>query len=563
MKPYSVEIFDKNLNFQFNALIEDFSYKTDAVTQVKNTFQITKDFNPVSDVRGWYIRISRYNDWEYNEIYDGVITAFEKGEEFNAVTFTDLITLFDLDVPLENSSLQGRTIESFIEKVILDNFKNSTDTAQNLSVMISTNITTSTYGSLECLNANEEIVSVNILHDILNPAYSLYSVYTRVTFNLQYKDIELWIGIPNYTQKTIESDLPNVVDSQFTIKKEQSTQINKVIIYDSYTKQQFNYYLYTDGTISTSSSISGKTRETPVHTKILTADRYALAKQVVDGKYNNEIDVINEYSTLQRNLTNSEYSKFRPAAEDLGVKYLHLVSSIIMPNVSFNQYPVYYEEPDETRFYSFTLREPIGSNYKDTYFTGGQSKYPDRDYWGVGKYVSYGANNKNTVHGYVYDDEYNFLGHAAFETTFDINGYYVIPDDENQYDVEEYDYYCVPFTADMARQAVSAYKNTADYVSEIDSKVNDESIYDQLEEWALAEFSKNSYSNYIEITTLQTDSMLKPQNMKIGQVVNIIHDGISYNSILTGKEISGGLIKLIFGTIRLDLTKILNMRGGH
>jgi hypothetical protein len=55
--------------------------------------------------------------------------------------------------------------------------------------------------------------------------------------------------------------------------------------------------------------------------------------------------------------------------------------------------------------------------------------------------------------------------------------------------------------------------------------------------------------------------MIDPQRMNIGQIVNITHDGVSYNSILTGKEVSGGLVKLIFGTIRLELTKILNMKG--
>ena len=55
--------------------------------------------------------------------------------------------------------------------------------------------------------------------------------------------------------------------------------------------------------------------------------------------------------------------------------------------------------------------------------------------------------------------------------------------------------------------------------------------------------------------------MIKPLDMNIGQVVNIIHEGVSYNSILSGKQIKNGLVTLIFGTIRLELTKILNMKG--
>ena len=122
MRPYSVEIFDKNMDFQFNALIEKLDFKTDAVSQVKNTFKITKNFKPSSDPRGWYVKITRYNgtqEFSYNDNYEGVITAFEEGEDFNTVTFTDLAALFDLDIPMLSVSLQGKTIESFIEEVIV------------------------------------------------------------------------------------------------------------------------------------------------------------------------------------------------------------------------------------------------------------------------------------------------------------------------------------------------------------------------------------------------------------------------------------------------------------
>ena len=51
-------------------------------------------------------------------------------------------------------------------------------------------------------------------------------------------------------------------------------------------------------------------------------------------------------------------------------------------------------------------------------------------------------------------------------------------------------------------------------------------------------------------------SLIHPEDMEFGQVVKIVSDGTEYTSILTGKEISE-TYKLIFGTVRLDLTKIL------
>ena len=75
-------------------------------------------------------------------------------------------------------------------------------------------------------------------------------------------------------------------------------------------------------------------------------------------------------------------------------------------------------------------------------------------------------------------------------------------------------------------------------------------------EAAYNKFANLSYSNLIELTMMNGDSLVRPDEMEFGQVVNIISDGVSYESILTGRE-RGKNTKLVFGTVRLDLTKIL------
>ena len=73
---------------------------------------------------------------------------------------------------------------------------------------------------------------------------------------------------------------------------------------------------------------------------------------------------------------------------------------------------------------------------------------------------------------------------------------------------------------------------------------------------AYNQFANLAYSNLIEITVMKKDALIHPEEMEFGQVASIVSDGVAYSSILTGREI-GQNIKLIFGTIRLDLTKIL------
>lgn len=73
---------------------------------------------------------------------------------------------------------------------------------------------------------------------------------------------------------------------------------------------------------------------------------------------------------------------------------------------------------------------------------------------------------------------------------------------------------------------------------------------------AYNKFANLSYSNLIELTVMKKDALIHPEDMEFGQVVKIISDNMQYTSILTAREI-GKNHKLIFGTVRLDLTKIL------
>ena len=73
-------------------------------------------------------------------------------------------------------------------------------------------------------------------------------------------------------------------------------------------------------------------------------------------------------------------------------------------------------------------------------------------------------------------------------------------------------------------------------------------------------FSGLAYSNLIELTMANDDGLVKPERIEFGQEVDIISDGVTYRSILTGRE-RGKNTKLVFGTVRLDLTKILRRSG--
>ena len=74
-------------------------------------------------------------------------------------------------------------------------------------------------------------------------------------------------------------------------------------------------------------------------------------------------------------------------------------------------------------------------------------------------------------------------------------------------------------------------------------------------------FDKNKYDNLIELSLINDDELLSPWAVGMGQIVNVISDGVSYSSILTGREMRDNVTTLIFGTIRQELTKYLKGRA--
>lgn len=69
-------------------------------------------------------------------------------------------------------------------------------------------------------------------------------------------------------------------------------------------------------------------------------------------------------------------------------------------------------------------------------------------------------------------------------------------------------------------------------------------------------FDSDTYSNLIEIEVLNEDDLVLPSTLTIGQLVSVITQGSSYPSIMTGVHV-GATTRLVFGTVRVELTKRL------
>lgn len=65
------------------------------------------------------------------------------------------------------------------------------------------------------------------------------------------------------------------------------------------------------------------------------------------------------------------------------------------------------------------------------------------------------------------------------------------------------------------------------------------------------------YDNEIRLDYKRDDMMISPESLPIGTEATIYTGGKAYRSLLTGREWDGGIHRLIFGQVRVDLTKKL------
>lgn len=180
--------------------------------------------------------------------------------------------------------------------------------------------------------------------------------------------------------------------------------------------------------------------------------------------------------------------------------------------------------------------------------------YAEPDFTNKKIVVSIGVKALNTF--YIEADLPNVIEKSIIvnETTEDMNKLFIYDQADLVTNVIYYKHPDGSYdTRDEDRITPVIYGITSVAVSEGDT------FADVAEDAANKQFDVDTYSNLIEITVQNEDEIVMPQSLTIGQIVNVISNGTSYSSILTGVERSNKT-KLIFGTIRLDLTKII--KGG-
>lgn len=574
-KPYQIEIFDRSFNFKYNYLVDvsDFEYSEDALDPEKNTVVVPSDFRAVAlknaaitAPKGWFIRIIG-NKHEFQ----GVITDLTEDKHQSTITYSNLLSLFDLNVVTSITAITESTIENYIKNQLVSAFVTNTDVSQRLTGLSagSIAISSSTTGTLAFTSTDDPYVSIHLINDLIVDAFNTYGIFTAVSLNFKAKTINVSIGKVADSTLSIEGDLPNISDATFTIRSSDK-EVNKVLVWDDERNQQTEYYLHPDGTFDKVNS----NRITPVVNKVIIIHAQTLGEAKINDKYNAWIDAFEKYAERDENLNDSELAELRTAAANL--------DSVIAAYKPFYPYGV-----TATSTTNPNIPEDVTETFKAMYdggtVTDGQGWSTIFDHFTF-RFRHFGLDNdQERIHGWwtVNNTKSTPFWDACRDTWSgtDLAHKGVFDSDSSRAEFVEmwsvewqgvYDgqshttgtlYYrsFMPINGNTARQAYNKYKETQAWRNEIEAAVH--TIFDTTaDEKAKETFASNKYSNLIELTVNEDDSMINPHDLRMGQVVNVIHDGKSYNSILSGRQVAAGKIKLIFGTIRLELTKYLKGR---
>lgn len=654
MKPFNVEIFDRDFRFRATALIleSDFSYKYDYFSPGKNTITLPERIKYRQDSlsttagddtvgEGDYIRITT----SYTEI-TGVIVKLDTEEKKVKATFTDGLALFDHEVSIPPTEILDYNIQDYIKELLKQEFVDAADTLQRINLSFS--VDTGTYkGIFDFTQSDDPFVVINLLNDLIIPAFRYYLIRTYVSIDVSAKVVNVTISKVVNAAKTIESRLPNVLTKKITVKQGTES-ANKLTVFDlADPTLRYDYYLHSN---DYSYSTIDAYRIIPVKNQIEFIDTNKITEEAF--WHDNAEAEATVAALLQKNntLSSTELIQLRTSINRLWnyVKtYIEaeygLTSSWYKNKVELNGfstssdpwYPVfdfarynsygvsnganyknvtnYYDDEelyggnnytfrinsyassilssyfDYRRRYQGTLPQNAPAGTSGTYTTS--DGYPDEVqsvitggatqmmWWRKdGKTVGY-TGPGSTPGSYVTtswkqqtNSSYSHL-HFRLPYTVDFKGnqYYsesAFPDEgdlpygRRNVILEDIlsGYINVPLTVSSFNSAMEAYKASPAYETAYET-YRAQMIDKLISDYVSKTFIAAKYANNIELSFGVNDSMVNPLNMPIGQEVNIICDDVSYNSLLTGYEIKDKVIKLVFGTVRLDLTKQLNMKG--
>lgn len=246
MNLYNIEIFQPDFTYRDSCQTNDIEYEYDYLSISKNKIKLLN----IKAEKGDYIRIFRNKMTLF-----GIIEGVTESVTSTTLEFKHILSIMDIDVYADSSIVANtdNPVEQWIADIITDTYINNPDRLQNITGL-EVKCTSSTTGTKKLgLDGN-----INNLYEIIQNALIKHDVVIRTDIDIQNKKIVMSIGQNTKKEKVIESDLPNVLDKEFNIKKSDGSVNKLTLINEDDESQQVTYYLLQNGSITTDSNSNNR-----------------------------------------------------------------------------------------------------------------------------------------------------------------------------------------------------------------------------------------------------------------------------------------------------------------
>lgn len=291
LRPYRIEVFDRDLNFVDYAVTSSVPLEFDYLTLETVSVQVKSIFAE----RGNFVHIT---DFDGHTVLDGMVKLIRADKHTTTLDIDPLLSLFNTQVIV---ATQTQYIEDWLEGMMTDKYISNTDTVQNINMVITCSTHTEATLSVED--------SVSNLWEICTAAFQQYGITVTAEINFTNLSIDVGIGILP-TVRTVEADLDNVLESNFVF--EDTDGYNLMTFWLNDLSAKYSAYLDTDGEIQLVSGDPPDTdRVLPVYETISLVDSFdtdkmmeEANKELLPSKYNNLIELtFDEDDNLVKPLT--------------------------------------------------------------------------------------------------------------------------------------------------------------------------------------------------------------------------------------------------------------------
>lgn len=250
--PYRVEFFDRQLNYRFFSVVEQPEIKMDYLTLDKTSLALSSS---VEVNRGWFCRVLHGPE----ELYQGIVSSVTQSKISTTVALSPMVALFNTQIYKDRTTYNKTNLEGWIAGILTENFSihNGLDgIVENLQGFIVT-AQTSTNGIALGLEDNIH----NFWNDISKKAIEKAKIVIECSFNPQSKTVGAIVkSYSGANEITLEADLPNVIDQNFTLNDRGSSP-NKCLIINQDNEANRTIILSNDYDVPTVMSVEKVTVE--------------------------------------------------------------------------------------------------------------------------------------------------------------------------------------------------------------------------------------------------------------------------------------------------------------